>query len=305
MIATDFIYDGQRLSDLGYMICQFDEGGGFATDSAGSSIEFSQVPVNSGRRYILTGAKYNTPFEGQISICKPCGDAFTESEYGALMRWLNRPDYHNLYLGSDSFEYVTGYSVSSSGITATASDGNETAFSTIVGLAGAKTSMANNYVETHYRGTFNVEKVEHRGEIIGFTLTFISDGPFGYAAPVTYAFSLTASSSYTITDDSDEVGYIYPASLQVTCSSAGNLTLTNSIESRETTVNNVTSGEILTCDNNIATLDTSKSAHDVLSDFNYKFLRIANTYTTRTNTITSTLPCSIVLTYTPRRKVVF
>lgn len=268
MIATDFIYDGQRLSDLGYMICQFDEGGGFSTSSAGSQLTFTKVAQGCGRNHLLASATYDECFETDISICKPNGSTCTSAEYAALLRWLNRPSFHTLKICM----------------------ADETAY---------------DYDNITFRGTFNVDKVEFRGRIVGFTLHFTSDGPFGYGAPVNLTFAVTTSTPYTLTDTSDEIGYIYPDSLVITCNGSGNLTLTNSIENRRTMIKNVTNSEAITFDGTVSTVTSSRSAHDVLNDFNYVFFRVANTAASRVNTISTTVNCSITLTYTPRRKVVF
>ena len=76
MTASDFYYDGLLLSDLGYMICQFDEGGGFNTSSAGSQLTLNQVSAFGGRKQMITGASYEECFQTDISICKPDGGTF-------------------------------------------------------------------------------------------------------------------------------------------------------------------------------------------------------------------------------------
>ena len=296
MIATDFIYDGQRLSELGFMICQFDEGGGFISSSAGSQLTFYKVSANCGRNYWMAGAKYDMPFETSFSICKANGTTFAVSELSYLMRWLNRTDFHDFYIGMVPSIRTDWFVV----------DRDEDYIAT-------KTEKLLNLIEftdyayddIHYRGTFNIDKVEHRGRIIGLNLNFTSDSPFGYGTPVTHSFNLAANGTETITDLSDEVGYLYPDTFSLTCSGAGNLVLTNSIENRRTAINNVTSGEIITCDNTVSKLTTNKPSHDILNDFNYNFFRLANTYSNRTNEISSNIACSINFTYTPRRKVVF
>lgn len=267
MTCTDFQYDGIRLSDLGYMICQFDESGGFASSTAGSQLTFAKVSRNSGRYYLLAGSRYDVPFETSISICKPTGKAFTVAEYAELMRWLNRPDFHDLYIGYDDAE--------------------------------------SEYDDIHFRGTFNVDKVEFRGKLIGFDLTFTSDGPFAYGEQRTYNFTLNGSNTYTIYEESDEIGYVYPDSLVVTCTEDGDLRLTNSIENRSTSIENVSANEALTFEATVSTLTSSDSSHAVMNDFNFTFFRLANTLEERANVISSNIACTVALTYTPRRKVVF
>ena len=347
MIATDFIYDGIRLTDLGYMICQFDEGSGFQMSSAGSELTFSKVAQNNGRNHLLAGVSYDSCFETYISICKPDGGTFSTEEYAYLMRWLNRPDFHDLYIGfepdRDSTKNVTNegdgtsldivvnnsattvyYGVSSDSSTLpetwtetvpvaspnkhiwTIEVSTEDASGDSTAQLYAKQQVEyGDYDAIHFRGTFNLDKVEFHGRIVGFKMKFTSDGPFGYAEPTTISFNVDSTSAYTLTDTSDECGYIYPDQLEITCNGDGTLTITNSVESRQTTIKNMTSGEVLSFDGTVSSISTTLASHSVMDDFNYTFFRVANTHDTSDNIISSTLPCSITLTYTPRRKVVF
>ena len=295
MIATDFCYAGEWLSVKGYMVCQFEDQGGFQTSSAGSQLTFTRVRQFGGRVNPLVVATYQENFETDISFCKPDGAEFTSAEYAAIMRWLNRPKDNSLGIGMAP--YIPG--------TTLATVSNDDIVTTDDELIYIRCKDSYGYDDIGFKGVCNVSKVEHRGKIIGFTIHFVSDSPFGYAPAKTITCSLTASGSYSFSDTSDEIGYIYPDTMTITCSGAGDLTLTNSAEGRSTTIKNVTSGEKLTFDGKVATLTSSLPAHKVLNDFNFQFFRVANTYDNRVNKLTCTVPCTISFTYTPRRKVVF
>ena len=45
--AYDFFYDGLKLSDFGFMLCKFDDGG-VDTVSNGSEISFNTIPTMRG-----------------------------------------------------------------------------------------------------------------------------------------------------------------------------------------------------------------------------------------------------------------
>ena len=309
MIATDFIYDGTRLTELGYMICQFDEAGGFQTATAGSQLVWSKVPQNGGRTHLLAGTKYDSCFETDISICKPDGSTFSVDEYAFLMRWLNRAEYHELYIGMEPDKRSTSLHSRPSTYVNNVGEVVTIPEMQMVTLGSynlnVKTSVSYEYDDIHFLGTFNVDRVEFRGRLIGFVLHFTSDGPFGYGAEKTFTFNLTPQSTNVINDISDEVGYIYPSSLTVTCKEAGDLVITNSIEGRRTAIDGVSKGEVITFDETMSIIETSLSSHKVMNDFNFTFFRIANTYDNRRNVISANLNCKISLTYTPRRKVVF
>ena len=106
--------------------------------------------------------------------------------------------------------------------------------------------------------------------------------------------------NYILADMSDEVGFIY-CDATVTCQEAGDLEITNAIENRTTVIKNVTAGEVITM--NFPIVETSIASHKIQNDFDFDFLRIANTYDNRINTFSANLPCTIMLTYNPIRKV--
>lgn len=100
-----------------------------------------------------------------------------------------------------------------------------------------------------------------------------------------------------IQDVSDEVGYIYP-NLKITCLSAGDLEINNSIEDRTTIIKNCQENEIISFDEQLNI--SSNMEHETLTnDFNYVFFRIANTYNDYENVITTSIPCSIEYNYKP------
>lgn len=56
MYATDFEYDGKKLSDMGFLICNFDSNG-LNVINTGSKITFNKVAMHSGKKYSLVGTK--------------------------------------------------------------------------------------------------------------------------------------------------------------------------------------------------------------------------------------------------------
>lgn len=263
MTATDFMYDGLFLSDLGYIVCQFDESGGFSSSSAGSQLDLTTVSVMGGKKYEITGVQYSEPFNTSISICKPDGAAFTIDEFEYLLRWLNRPEYHELILRTADFGAV------------------------------------------RFFGTFNVDKVEFRGRLIGFTLNFISDSPFGkYPQEVDKFVISKPGGSIVIYDKSSEVGYVYPDYLEIECTGSGDLVIENSLDGRKTIIENCVIGEVITMDGTVASLSSSKR-EKILNSFNFRFPRICNTIVSSENKWTFSLPCKVTVKYSPIRKVVF
>lgn len=275
MTAYNFIYDGEALTDYGFIICTFDGPLGMETVSAGSEMTMNTVMQAEGRKYNLASVTYETPYEmTAFQICKApiCGEeqfqedyVVTVDEYRDIMRWLNRKGYYKFRLDDDEWQGI--------------------------------------YME----GTFNVSRIEIGGQLFGFELTLMTNRPYALLDEIVETLEFT-SSNYTtaqvIYDSSDEIGYIYPTSVVVTLAASGDLTIYNSIESRTTQILNCTSGEVITMDCQHLIISSSLSAHDIATDFNYAFFRLVNTYTDRTNEITVSLPCTIEITYNPISKAV-
>ena len=265
MTASDFEYDGLLLSSICFMVCQFDEGSGFQSSSAGSTLTMTTISQNNGRRKYIVNSVYEDVFSPTISICKPDGSTVTTDEYEFIMHWLNRPDFHKL------------------------------------------TIMTPEWQRINFNCTCaNIEKVEFRGRIVGFNLQFQADSAFGWGDQISEEFTIpSANGSYEINDQSDELGFLYPDSMEISCSNAGDMTITNTAEpERATTISSCTNGETILI--NGTTLEiTSSTGRNVYDSFNFNYPRIVNSVMDSINTFTFSLPCSVTISYTPIRKAVF
>ena len=158
------------------------------------------------------------------------------------------------------------------------------------------------YFRYYWEGIFDVEEVWFGGMRIGFNLTLTCNRPFGIREPAVHTGILEAGDSFTIFDSSDDQGYIYP-SMVITCLEAGNLTLTNSYDERETIIKNCAANEVITITPELQ-ISTSLTSHKLSNDFNWKFLRIGNTFDNNKNTISSSLKINYDIEYNPIIKAV-
>ena len=164
------------------------------------------------------------------------------------------------------------------------------------------TFLDDDYIGYHWNGVFNIEEIREDSSIVGFHLTFTCDAPFGYKDAVTISGTVTANGTVTINDTSDEEGYIYPEII-ITPSAGGKLTITNDFDGRETVINNCVSGETISM-TRLLQITSSNASHELGEDFNYKFVRINNSYENTKNVLTFSLPCSYSISYIPIAKVV-
>lgn len=158
------------------------------------------------------------------------------------------------------------------------------------------------YEDYFWSGVFNVEEVRIYSDIVGLHLTFTSTAPFGYKDTVELSGTVAANGTVSIDDTSDEEGYIYP-DISITLQSAGTLKITNDYDQRQTIVYNCSSGETITFTHLLQILSNLDS-HALGDDFNYKFIRIHNSYDDTVNTLTFSLPCTYSISYNPIAKVV-
>lgn len=264
MRFEDFMYDGLLLSDYGYIVCEFDAGG-TTTISNGSNLTFNTASMGYGQKWVLASSNYNSVFEATFSICKdPCKTITGNIEPLSVF------DVRDLSRWLNRREFLKF------------------------------TPIAKGYENTFYEGSFNVNVVQSNGNAIGLELTFTTNSPYGKHEEILHEFSAEADTPVYIIDKSDDIGYEY-VNMELTCKSAGNLTIHNSIEDRNTIINNCSQNEKITLNHPIIT--TSVSSHKIQNDFNYNFPRLANTFNDKRNVLTFSLPCDVKLTYLPTRKV--
>ena len=263
MKSYDFEFDGQLLSEFGFIICSFDSDG-IKDVSNGSEITFNTVPTLQGAKHELTSIEYNDCLTATIQICKhPCitnDIEVTLDETRALMRWLNRKDYHKFRLLDDD-ERINYY----------------------------------------YEASFNVSRIELGGKIVGFELELFTNRPYALQEPISILIkNLQENGVKKFISKSDDEGYIYPE-MKITIEQDGDLEIYNSLENRTMRIANCVSGEIIKL--NYPMIESSIETHKIQNDFNWKFFRIANVYRDTINEITISIPCTIEMKYTPVVKV--
>lgn len=272
MRAYDFEYDGQNLSDFGFMICDFEKKGK-TTVSNGSKITFVHAVVDNGTKYERTGVRYDTFLEAKFNICKnPCGGEamrISMDEIRLLSRWLNRKEDLKFKLLSDEYQRV------------------------------------------YFEGSFNIGLVKFNGEVYGLELEFKSNRPHALQEEKLFLIkNQKANGSHLLYDLSDEIGFIYPKTV-ITVQADGDLTILNSVEQnddieiaqggRMTVLKNCRVGEVITMEYPIIT--SSDPSHKIQNDFNWNFFRIANSFDNNVNRLEISIPCSMEIRYNPIAKI--
>ena len=263
MRLIDIEYDGTKLSDLGFQLCTFDS----ASDVVvlGNELDMHETRASKADSFYSIGAAYNNSLEYQFAICRNyCEEHETE--------YLTENEINSIMRWINRKSYCKMRPIYDDG----------------------------SFSDTFFMAAFNAEGVLGPLGLIGFNLTMKTNAPYGYRDPVT----ITGTTSVTFNDISDEMG-TQVIDLKVALQGSGTLELTNSFPgTRKTIVNNCLSGETITFTGKNRQIQTSNMAHDTIyNDFNYVFPAAYNNATSKANTITSSLPCQITVTYCPIRKV--
>lgn len=264
MQILDFEYDGIKLSDMGYMLCNFNKNDDSRSDMV--EITFDKVSTLHGEKWDLTNSNYESCLEATFSICKnKCQslDSYVIStdDYRLISRWLNRKDFHKFRA---------------------------------IGVDGE-------FSEFYFEGSFNIKKKEIEGRLYGLDLTLYTNRPFALQNERTYKFCFeTNDAKCYLIDSSDEIGYIYPE-MEIKVLESGDLKITNLIENREMSIKNCIENEIIYI--NYPIIYSSIDTHKIQDDFNWIFFRIANNFKENKNTIISNLKCEMEIQYFPIAKI--
>ena len=307
MRAYDFEYAERTLSSFGCILCSFDDKG-VETVSDGCEITFNTVPTMYGSKHNLTSVQYDECLESTLQICKhSCNGGvqeITEAEHRELTKWLGRRKFLKFKILDEShidLYYEAAFSISKIEI-----DGKlfglELAVKTNRPFA-LKEPRTINVVCEEGKEVYGWKKYQANSDdaMLGYvTSTNQNAYPQGIHTDgyqYTYIGQVYKAS---LNDTSYEEGYIYPE-MEITVKKAGNLTIHNSIENRETYIADCQVNEVITMDYPI--IQSSISSHKIQNDFNWTFFRVANTYNNSRNDLTVSLPCSIKIKYSPIVKV--
>ena len=229
--ATDFIYDGRRLSEFGFIVCSFDQSGGAKTAEKGSEVTFQLQPIGLGQRYAVTGTKYDNRLSTSFEICKDpekfegLDMNIKNEEFRELSRWLNR----RRFLWFHAFDVCEP-----------------------------------DVILPWFRAAFTLKRILVGGSTVGIQLDMQTDSPFGYGEEIEESFSFTAENmTNIIVDKNEEVGTTWPEAV-IICNESGELKLTNEMTGCIFRVRNCTTGEIVTQYGDTKIIESRKKIRNLL-----------------------------------------
>lgn len=170
MFASDFLFDNQRASDLGLIICSFNNE--FETASGGE-IEFNTIHTPGNDKFTFYGSQFNSVITWNFSICKnPCSNKilyFDQYEESLIVKWL---------LHTDGYKILQFYQ--------------------------------EGYSDISYYVYFNIIPHQIEGKTVGFDLTATSNCGYGYTNIIKRKTIINSSMPLKINIHSDINTYILP-----------------------------------------------------------------------------------------------
>lgn len=266
----DFEYDDRRASDMGYLVCSVNSNSGSYEISPGCDITFTTVKNNHSSVHSKASSSYDNVYTTTFDIikynCNSDDDIYmTSYDVRKVIKWLNRHEYHKFILIND-IAYES---------------------------------------DVHYYGSFNIKQIMHGGNIIGLTLTFTSNAPYGFASQImTKHMMLNSEDRISIYGDSDEYTTILPK-IEIKCFQDGKLVLKNETTGKVIEIDNCKQNEVIILDgeHKIPLTDNKEHEETFANDFNYEYFEILVDENNTRNEYSSTLPCELTVTYLPIRKV--
>lgn len=279
MYATDFEYNNEKLSDYGMMICSFHGSSGTESVSSGADITFQQMKASQSSRFCLYASTYDNAYTTTFQICKiPRTHSthgslyFTTDEVSQIQRWLCRKEYHKFKIDQDGYRNL------------------------------------------YWNAVFACKQIALNGRIAGLELTMYTDAPYAYADALHLEFNCTPGQEFSIYDASDEIGFIRP-DIDITVLEDGIFTMSYSLHTKKSGEENTSAAkevmrlsgclqnEVIHIDGKNQIITSNRPEHDLPKCFNFSFPKICNTYGNCKNDFSVNLNCSIIITYSPIRKV--
>lgn len=272
MWATDFEFADKRLSDFGFIICHINTDSGFRDVETGSDMTFNTVKNNYSSKQYVTSSSYENVYTTSFDIIKnPCDTGgktvyCTVEEIRRLNIWLCRREYRKL-------KFI---------------------------------NVVEGDYNLNYYGSFNTKQIMNGSNIVGLSLTFTSNAPYGFSDELELEYEITSEyEHFSLSGDNDELGFIYPKVSIYFPNNCNEFQLLNITTGTKLILRNCTADETIVIDGELKFIRTNEKEHKetIYNDFNYEYLDIMVNEDYSVNTYEVSSPCKITITYSPIRKV--
>ena len=272
MFVTDFEYANKRLSDFGCIMCHINTDSGVRDVDIGCDITFNTIKNNQSSVQYITSSSYENvysiSFEIMKNMCNSDDDEYlTIEEVRRLITWLSRREYRKL-----KFINTIDFNMN-----------------------------------INYYGSFNVKQIMNGNKVLGLSLTFTTNAPYGFEDEVQLEFDTTYENEhFYLSGNSDELGVIYPVVSILFKQDCDLFQIANITTGTTLSLQNCVEGETITIDGEHKIIFTNDRCHKntLYNDFNYEYLDvIVRDDDFSENIYEVSHPCLITIKYYPIRKV--
>lgn len=257
MQMVDFEYDGQLLSDFDCIPAEFITN---FEDSTPLGMELTLNTVKVNDIDYITSSQYDEVLTKTFDVIKdPCRTtgkqddlAFDDTDIYRISKWLQRKRF----------------------------------------LKFKPLYKTDDFVEIVFYGYFTVKAIRLGDLVMGFTLTLITNAPYGFSDSEQVDRSMNwktnkSNNWFEIYNNSQDIGYIYPDKVILTCHGNGTVTMTNTKDFQlssegktqiSTVIDNCVDGEVITMDCKNKIILSSRAHSNLYNDFNYNFPRLVTEY---------------------------
>ena len=276
-MVTDFIFDGQALSDYGYMLLLEGEEEIVVSNMTFETIKGARSDASQNVGYTY-GEPYSTTFTIMKNMCVYDEDEqfLTRDDISEMVRWLSQKQFK-------WFRFIDN-------------DDND---------------------EIWYKVQVQINKAMVGDRCYGLQLVVTANAPYGYTREITKTLvGVRGNDTFEMPVVGDEYGYYYP-DVEVEMYTNGVFNLTNltaqsmRLQGANTGLANCKSGEIINFyGDNVIQIVSTNDDHEMGTDFTYKFPMLVaspgiSSNTFRVNDDIDDINCNITMKYRGIRKVGF
>lgn len=262
----DFVFDKKKLSDFGYVICNF-EGIDIGAKPV-NEIIFNTFKAPQSDKWLKISNSYESPLTTTIQICKNnCKNIhkdfyITNREISELSKWLCRKQYKPFLFLNEMYDDI------------------------------------------YFEAQIKISKIKFGNNIIGLELVITTNEPYGRTSTYNIDIDTEVNREFSIIVDTDDEGILYPDIVTIKCLNDGDLSLINNNDNSNTMIRNCINNEVLTFDGKTLQITSNIENHKIYNDFEgYVFPHLCSKYDNYKNDFTCNMNAKIHIEYRGIRKV--
>lgn len=252
MIATDFEFNGIKASDVNLAIVDFGTPSREDAVPSGGKVTFNTSKAANNKKWNFHGSHYDDELTLTFQIARINLNKLPQNILPITS--FEKAYYMRWLCRKDGYKYLR--------------------------------FLEHGYENIFYNAKIDLEWIVYGGCTYGAELNVTCDAAFGYSLLQTFETRVSSGNSFTIYNDSDEIGSIIPQLIEIKILSDGDFRLRNSMSSLcmvdylelsdDTVIKNCKNNEIITINGETKQIASNLASHDIANCFNYVYPRLFN-----------------------------